>query len=159
VVRSLLVLGILAALLISGCGGSGTSTSGSTLTSTSIASRIDFHVSGGFAGVDQELVIAPDGRATVTTRFRDTSSARHFQLSDAQLSELRDKLAAAGIAQLPIPPPSGCADCFIYSIGFEGRSYRTDQASVPKPLEPAIAELAQLVSAHNAGRAPSLSGK
>lgn len=153
------------AFLIAGCGGSGSGSSatrtGATTTVKTPASKaqIDFQVTGGIAGVNQKLSVAPDGRANVTTGFRQGASKQRFQLSDTELADLRDKLVAADIGHLPKPPPSGCSDCFEYSIQYLGLSYRADQISIPKPLQPAIAALTKLVSEHGSGNAPTISGK
>jgi hypothetical protein len=120
---------------------------------------IDFRVTGGIAGVDQTLMVNSDGDASVRTRYRQGASTEHFHLSPADISALADKLVAARIEALPQSPPSGCADCFEYTIGLGDSPYRTDQVSAPKRLEPLIAACAKLVSEHTSGNAPSISGK
>jgi hypothetical protein len=161
-----LALGALACALIAGCGssGGGSSTSGAPPTSTSQPDQgnvlVDFGVTGGIGGIDQELVVYQDGSAKVTTRTRASSTTRKLDLSHEELSNMRDDLVAANLGDLPTPPPSGCSDCFIYRLAYLDTTYETDQISVPKPLRPAIADLTKLVAvAGAAGDAPSISGK
>jgi len=120
---------------------------------------IDFHVTGGKAGVNQELMVNSNGDASVTTNYRQNASTQRFRLSPADVAALADKLGAARVATLPKPSDSGCADCLEYSIGPPGPVYRTDQVSIPGRLEPLVSALNKLVGEHSSGSAPTISGK
>ncbi len=163
---SRLALAALACTLIAGCGSSGSdssTTAGAPPTSTSQPDQgnvlVDFRVTGGIGGIDQELVVYSDGSAKVTTRSRGSSSTRKVELSPEAFSSMRDDLVAARLGDLPKPPPTGCADCFVYRVAYLDTTYEADQISVPKPLRPAIEDLAKIVAQGSAGDAPSISGK
>jgi hypothetical protein len=159
VVRSsLLVLAAATASLIAGCG-SGTTTESTPKPPRDGVPMIEFHVTGGIAGVNQELSVNSSGAASVTTGYREGTSTQHFRLSRAQIASLADELKSAHVESLPTQADSGCADCFEYSIGLGPTPYRTDQVSVPRRVQPLIATLTKLVSEHTPGSGPSISGK
>jgi hypothetical protein len=148
-----------AALLIAGCGGSGSNTSSAPKPQRDGVPMIDFRVTGGIAGVHQELMVNSSGASSVRTHYRKGVSTEHFRLSRAEVAALADKLVAARIETLPKSPPSGCSDCFEYAIGLGDSPYRTDQVSVPKRLQPLIAACSKLVSRHTSGDVVSISSK
>jgi hypothetical protein len=81
--------------------------------------QIAFTWSGGFIGRDDRLDIRPDGAARLTTR----TGAKRFQLTAAQLAELRRRIGAADLAHVaPIKEPQGVADGFLYTIVYDGRT-------------------------------------
>jgi hypothetical protein len=96
---------------------------------------------GGIAYTAQRMVIEEDGSATVEVEGPGSVGAE-FELSDAELEELRGLLAGA---TLESPEPSGCADCYAYSIEHDGRSASFDETSYPPGTEPLVRFLSKLV--------------
>ncbi|MFD9565776.1 hypothetical protein [Streptomyces sp. NPDC059994] len=81
-------------------------------------------VSGGFAGLHNELVVKADGSYTSTRRDGRTTSGR---LSPDALAKLREALKDADFAHLP-PRPTGrpIADALMYQFTYEGHVVLTD---------------------------------
>jgi hypothetical protein len=89
-----------------------------------------FEHGGGIAAQPRRLEIDHQGRANLTVRTGADASSRTFRLSAAQLEDLEQALdAAAGADQ---PAPTGCADCFTYSIVADGLRVDLDQVSIDK---------------------------
>jgi Family of unknown function (DUF6174) len=108
---------------------------------------VDYHRTGGFIGVDDRLSVTPSGLATRTERG---GAPEQFQLSPAQLGELKDALDAADFPSLkPVyKPPFVLSDGFVYTITHQGRTVVVfEEATVPAGLEAAIAVLSQLFGA------------
>jgi hypothetical protein len=154
----LLAAAILVASPAIGCGASRSTSTFTTMTPPADGG-IRFSVTGGIAGVDQLLVIDASGDASVLTKARQHDTSSRFQISKTELASLREKLDAAGLAQLLSARPSGCVDCFEYSLDYLGQTYNADEVSIPKRLEPAIAALTNLIARHTSGGGPSTSGK
>jgi len=104
---------------------------------------VTFHRSGGFAGVDDRVTVKRDRRVTVRSRG---GAARHKRLSKAAIRKLRGDLEAAGFDRPPPKgPPSGCADCFIYSITYDGHRVQLSEDRVPDRMRPAIDRISRLI--------------
>jgi hypothetical protein len=116
---------------VAGCGGSDDSPStddGPVLTSGAL---VNYTRTGGVGGVDEHLRIDPDGAATVTIGAPENAD-RSFELSDAQLANIQSLLDAADLSAMPEnPQPTGCADCFVYTVEYGGRTITYDDASPP----------------------------
>lgn len=100
---------------------------------------------GGFAGVQDTLVVQPDGRWRRTQR---TAPAVSGQLTAPQQEQLRrlaaDPRLAAEAARTP--PPTGCRDAFSYTVTVAGTtvSYVDCPADPDQPV--AAAELVRLLT-------------
>ena len=104
---------------------------------------VTFHRSGGFAGFDDRVTVKRDRRVTVRSRG---AAARHTRLSKAAMRKLRRALEAARLDQPPPQgPPSGCADCFVYSIAYGGHRVELSEDRVPDRMRPAINRLSRLI--------------
>lgn len=81
-------------------------------------------VSGGFAGLHNELVVKEDGSYTSTSRDGKTTTGT---LAPDALARLRTALKDADFAHLP-PRPTGrpVADALMYQFTYEGRVVLTD---------------------------------
>ncbi|WP_406342518.1 hypothetical protein [Streptomyces sp. NBC_00648] len=81
-------------------------------------------VSGGFAGLHNELVVKADGSYTSTRRDGQTTTGK---LSPDALAKLRESLKDADFAHLP-PRPTGrpIADALMYQFTYEGHVVLTD---------------------------------
>ncbi|MCQ8894010.1 MAG: META domain-containing protein [Methanolinea sp.] len=104
---------------------------------------VEFWRTGGFAGMNDHLVILPDGTA-VLERKEYTAS---FLLPPAVLQSLEEDLAASGFGALApsYRAPPGSADYFTYQITYKGKTVTADDGAVPPALLPVIEALTQLV--------------
>jgi hypothetical protein len=113
----------------------------STTTGTAL---LEFSRQGGIAGMDDRLVVQPDGSYTITRRG---GSAKAGKLSAAELAVLRQQLDAANLGALPSVTRTGTiADGFTYRLVYQGREVVAADGSVPPPLEPLIGALNQLLA-------------
>jgi hypothetical protein len=105
---------------------------------------VAYHVSGGFAGIDERLVVSRDG-GVVHTAGR--SAPQHRRLTADQLTALVDALEASDFAALPpdtVDPR--VADAFVYEVTYEGRRVRTSDGAVPGRLAPVIDQLREIAA-------------
>jgi hypothetical protein len=104
---------------------------------------VKFERSGGFAGFDDHLTVFSDRR--YVARSRD-GAARRLRLSVKGMRALRHDLDAAHLDRpLPAPGPSGCADCFEYTITYHGHRVSLSEDKVPDRMRAAIARLSRIV--------------
>ncbi|WP_256252261.1 protealysin inhibitor emfourin [Streptomyces sp. yr375] len=97
-------------------------------------------VSGGFAGVNQEVVLRGDG--SVRTSDRGESEVR--RTTTAQFTELRKLLADPALADVPaVTRNTGAADMFQYTLRFDGRTVTTDRSAAEPALDRLIDALAK----------------
>ena len=134
------LLAVAATALLYGCDEEGSA--GSTATQQPGGPLVVYERAGGIAFTAQRMVIDEDGSATVEVEGPGKIGAE-FDLSDAELDELRGLLDAATLESPP--EPSGCADCYAYSIEHDGRTASFDQTSFPPGAEPLVAFLSKLV--------------
>jgi hypothetical protein len=142
--RTAMIL-VTALLVASGCGGGDDGADDSS--SATLSAELRYVRDGGFAGDHDELVIAPDGRATVTRlRGRDAS----FELSQQELAKVAEAVEGAKLDELdpkstsrkPVP------DAFVYTVSYDGRKVETDDAAMPDSLAPLRQQLDLLVTKH-----------
>ncbi len=132
----------------SGSGAAGSGTAGSGAASPGRTARQDawltFERTGGIAGMQDLVVVAPDGTVTVTTR---SVQGRTSRLSAQELRQLR---ALVDAARLEAPPSAsgtgGVNDAFSYRIGVDGREVEYTDGSIPRPVAPLLAALTALIS-------------
>jgi hypothetical protein len=100
---------------------------------------------GGIAAAPRILEVDREGHATLTATVPGPNGPRNetseFDLTPDQLADLEDQLAAAEGEAGPTEP-SGCADCFTYSIEATGIDVDLDQVSI----DDVSPELQQLVT-------------
>jgi hypothetical protein len=84
---------------------------------------------GGFAAQPRRLVIDRDGHARVSIQTGGKISRRTFALHEQQLRQLEDELINAQGDSGP-DTPTGCADCFTYSIEADDIDVDLDQVSI-----------------------------
>ena len=142
--RTAMIL-VTALLVASGCGGGDDGADDAS--SATLSAELRYVRDGGFAGDHDELVIAPDGRATVTRlRGRDAS----FELSQQEIAEVAEAVEGAKLDELdpkstsrkPVP------DAFVYTVSYDGRKVETDDAAMPDSLAPLRQQLDLLVTKH-----------
>jgi hypothetical protein len=116
-----------------------------TATATNPARQlVDYHRSGGIAGLDDRLTISRSGVGVHTPR---SGVPRVFRISPATLADLQRALDAADFQSLdPVyRPTTPIADAFTYTITHLGRTVVASDGAVPTPLAPVIDELDRLL--------------
>ncbi|MFF3851046.1 hypothetical protein [Streptomyces sp. NPDC002328] len=97
-------------------------------------------VSGGFAGVDQKVVLRGDG--TVEGSDRGESVVR--RTTEEQFLELRTLLGDPALADAPASIVNrGAADMFQYTLRFGGRTVVTDRSAEEPAVDRLIDALAE----------------
>lgn len=97
-------------------------------------------VTGGFAGVDQEVVLRGDG--TVQATDRGESVVR--RTTEGQFTELRTLLGDPALADAPaFTMNMGAADMFQYTLRFGGRTVMTDRSADEPAVDRLIDALAE----------------
>lgn len=98
---------------------------------------------GGFAGVDDLVVVTADGAVTASTKGR---GARSFRLSADELARLRRLADSVDPAALPRAAPTrpGTADAFAVRLSIRGRTLALPDGRVPAEVAPLLAELQRL---------------
>ncbi len=136
---------VIALLVASGCGGEDDGTDESS--SARLSAELRYVRDGGFAGDHDVLVIAPDGRATVTRlRGRDAS----FELSPQEIAKVAEAVEGAKLDELKpkSTSPKPVPDAFVYTVSYRGQKVETDDAAMPDSLAPLRQQLDLLVTKH-----------
>ncbi|MCZ7575160.1 MAG: hypothetical protein M5U01_41960 [Ardenticatenaceae bacterium] len=104
---------------------------------------IEYRRSGGFAGLDDHLVIQEDGKAILTRK----TGRSEFVLDDATMNQLRVLFDEAEFSKLRreyLPRRKG-SDLFEYVMTHKGHTVRTLDTAVPESLQPILKVLNQIV--------------
>ena len=97
-------------------------------------------VSGGFAGVNQQVILRGDG----SVHSNDKGKAEVRRASAAQFKELRTLLGDPALADVPeFTIDMGAADLFQYALQFDGRTVMTDQSADHPALDRLIDALSE----------------
>lgn len=110
---------------------------------SSAETLIEYRRSGGFAGLDDHLVINKSGEAILTRK----SEGHEFSLDGDAVTHLQTLLEEAAFAQLGkeyLPSRQG-SDLFEYVVTYEGQTVRTLDGAVPASLQPILDALNQIV--------------
>lgn len=129
-VNGLRILVLAAVAALAGCGASDDQpeTTGTTQTNGAL---VTYTRTGGVGGVDETLRIEPDGSATLTIG-EPQNTHNDFELSSSELERIQSLLDAADLEAMPTnPQPTGCADCFVYTVEYGGHTITYDDASPP----------------------------
>ncbi|MBC8255556.1 MAG: hypothetical protein H8E35_16210 [Ardenticatenia bacterium] len=104
---------------------------------------IEYRRSGGFAGLDDGLVIKGNGEATLTRK----SERYEFTLDSDTISRLQTIFEEAEFSQLrkEYPPSRQGSDLFEYVVTYKGHTVRTMDGSVPPSLQHILEALNQIV--------------
>lgn len=109
-------------------------TTSSPLETPSSGPLVVYEHGGGIAAQPRRLAIDRDGRATLTVQTGQDVSKSRFTLTDDPLSALEDELInAQGDAGPELP--TGCADCFTFSIKADDVDVFLDQVSIEDTTE------------------------
>jgi len=104
---------------------------------------IEYHRSGGFAGLDDHLVIKKNEEAILTRK----SERYDFTADSDTINRLQTLFEEAGFSQLRkeyLPSRQG-SDLFDYVVIYKGHSVRTMDGAVPPSLWPILEALNQIV--------------
>ena len=126
-------------LLLSGCGGDAES--------QGLESEVRFSRGGGIAGLQQELVIAPDGSARVTSRGR---TVQRFRATKAERDAIARDLENARFSSLPkdASPGPPVPDDFGYTVTYDGHTSSAQGSRMPDRFAQAIDTLGDVGHAH-----------
>ena len=92
--------------------------------------QVKYNLSGGFAGLNRELLLSSDGQIIVLDQRKKIHKA--IKASPEQLTKARKLLENLQPLQPPVKPAQNCADCF-YSqmvITLDKRTYTVDSNSL-----------------------------
>ena len=126
-----IVIVVLAGLLV-GCTGT-----------TSSRILIEYHRSGGFAGLDDCLAINANGEAALARK----AERYEFALDSDMMNQLLTLLDDAEFSKLRgeyLPSRKG-SDLFEYVVTYKGHTVRTMDTAVPESLHPILELLNQIV--------------
>ena len=104
---------------------------------------IEYRRSGGFAGLDDHLVIERNWGAILTRK----SERYKFALDSATINRLQTLFEDAGFSKLRreyLPSHRG-SDLFEYAVTYEGHTVRTMDGAVPPSLQPVLEALNHIV--------------
>jgi len=120
---------------------------------------VTFSQTGGVAGIDERVRIESDGNATVTLG-EPSNTERSFELTDAELDHITTLVEAADFDSMPAEPqPTGCADCFVYTVEHAGDSVTYDDAIEPdSSIGELVTGLRELVDEHQPAPAGYIKG-
>jgi len=135
------ILLLAAALLLTGCLGSKNLPAPTPATPTLF---VDYQRTGGFAGVNDRLVIFDNGVALVSSR----STSREFSLTRSELENISSVFEAAQFHTLEGNYTSRreSADLLQYSITYRNKTVNTEDTAIPGALEQIIGELERIVT-------------
>lgn len=89
-------------------------------------------VSGGFAGVNKEVILRGDG----TVRTSDKGESAVHRTTAAQFTKLRTLLGDPALDDVPsFTMNMGAADLFQYTLRFDGRTVMTDRSTEEPALD------------------------
>lgn len=132
------VLALGALLLVASIGPAAGSPSARSAGSATV---VRFTLSGGLVGRELRLTVRADRRATVVERGQPT---RRHTVRPATLRALRGALDAAHLERRSPATPTGCADCFRYTIAYAGHRAAFDDASFPGRMRRAVSALRRI---------------
>jgi len=109
---------------------------------------ISYKRSGGLAAMPQKLVIRPGRNATLATRGPDGLRTSRFRVAPKRIEDLRGALRRADFGSVATPAPGNCADCYLYSLRYEGHEVSFSEVDTPPRLQGVLDRIGQLVDAH-----------
>ena len=123
-------------------------TTGSTTPSTGSDVLLEYSRTGGFAGMNDHVIIYTNGKAVYTGRNK---TPVEFTVDQSTLNQLTDLLAKAQFTQLANEylPKGTVNDAFTYVITYKGHSVRTQDTATPEILQPVITALDKLIQANS----------
>ncbi|NTU99890.1 MAG: META domain-containing protein, partial [Methanoregulaceae archaeon] len=110
------------------------------------APLITYSRTGGIAGLDDRLILSPDGTATVTRK----GATRQVKVPELTMRKLTAHLSAADFPSLKdsYPATREGADFFTYTLTHDGKTVVTKDTGIPAILVPIINTLNEIVESH-----------
>lgn len=107
---------------------------------TTLDAELRFRRTGGIGGFDEQVVVKPDGSATVT----DGDGTRSVSLSADQLDELRTSVAASDwtALQKAATSPATADDDYQFHVAYAGQKVEIAGVQLPQPI-PKVFDVAQ----------------
>jgi hypothetical protein len=104
---------------------------------------IEYHRTGGVAGLDDRLVIDESYKATLTRKTKSYDFVLTRDLGD----RLVQQLVQADFARLKVEyiPANTCCDLIEYAITYKGHTVRTMDTAVPAQLQPVLDSLNEII--------------
>jgi len=105
---------------------------------------VDYHRTGGIAGINDRLVVFDNGVAVISGRSGSTEVLLNqtdlalisVLFNQSQFSQLQEQYTA----------PRGSADLMTYTISYHGKTVTAEESAVPPSLVPIIADLNHILS-------------
>jgi len=112
-----------------------------------LATEVQFVRSGGLAGGNDVLTIAPDGTATLTMRRQPTLT---FRVSRGERDGIAQALRDARFSSMPedASPGPPVPDDFGYGVVYRGHRVSAQGSRVPDRLAPVLDRLSDVARAH-----------
>ena len=104
---------------------------------------VDYHRTGGIAGVDDRLVVFDNGVAVISGR----SGSTELLLNQTDLALISVLFNQSQFPQLQAQysAPRGSADLMTYTISYHGKTVTAEESAMPPSLLPVIADLNQII--------------
>lgn len=104
---------------------------------------IDYHRSGGTAGLDDRLVIFDNGAAIVSTK----TGSKEIVLNSTEVSRISDLFDEVSFLTLQDNYPAfRGANLFRYSIRYQDKTVTLDETGIPDTVKPVISELDRVIA-------------
>jgi hypothetical protein len=105
---------------------------------------VDYHRTGGIAGLDDRLVLFDNGVGVVSSKTKNTE----ITLNRTDLDRISALFDQAQFSMLlgNYTSRRGGADFIQYSISYHGKTVKTEDSATPPALQPVIDELNRIVS-------------
>jgi hypothetical protein len=104
--------------------------------------------SGGLAASTQSLRVSHGGSAVAASSGTRAGEQRaKFRLGGRRIRSLQRGLLRADLGSIH-ERQGGCADCYVYSITYEGSSLELEETEVQPRLHAVIGEIEAVISAH-----------
>lgn len=144
-IATLLII-LVVVIAISGCLGNKTP---AVSRATPPAIFVDYQRTGGFAGVDERIVIFDNGLAVISKRTASTEIMLNQSDLDRITEIFRD--AQFSMFQGNYTARRGSADYFRYTISYHSKTVIAEDSAVPPTLQPVINEMNRIISLVDSG--------
>jgi len=140
------IIVILATVALSGCLGVKTP---AVSRPTPPAVFVDYHRTGGIAGLDDRIVIFDNGVAVISQK----SASTEITLNQTDLDRISELFKEAQFSMLlgNYTSRRGSADYFRYTISYHSKTVVAEDSAVPPSLQPVIDEMNRIINKATGG--------
>ena len=137
---------LLAAVAVSGCLGVKTPP---VSRPTAPAVFVDYHRTGGFAGLDDRIVVFDNGVAVISQK----TTSREITLNQTELERITGIFNEAQFSMLEgnYTARRGAADYFHYTISYHSKTVIAEDSAIPPSLQPVIDEKNRIITVAGSG--------